>query len=203
VLNVALTGNVAAGKSSVLGHFAQWGATVIDADAIVREVQQPGSPTLKAIARRFGEVMIRPDGSLDRARLRRAVMGNDAEREALNHIVHPAVQRRRSELTAEAAKRGSTIVVNDIPLLFEVMDPESFDVVVLVDAPADIRRQRLIGERGLSPAEADQLMAAQMNATEKRPRSHYVIDNAGSLDELEAATRRVWEALVARAARTA
>ena len=103
MLNVALTGNVAAGKSSVVRWFGRWGAAVIDSDALVREVQRPGTPTLRAMAERFGQRILRPDGSLDRATLRGIVLAKDGDLAELNAIVHPAVQQRRVELHAEAA----------------------------------------------------------------------------------------------------
>jgi dephospho-CoA kinase len=201
MLNVALTGNIAAGKSSVARLFEQWGATLIDADAIVHEVQSPGSAVLAAIALRFGRDVLHPDGSLDRAALRAKVIGNDTALAALNDLVHPEVQRRRAALVAAARKRGDAIVVNDIPLLFEVLDPADFDVVVLVDAPVALRRERLCALRGISPEEADRLIAAQMPSERKRKRSDYVIDNDGSREALERRARKVYTALQRRAAK--
>jgi dephospho-CoA kinase len=200
MLNVALTGNVAAGKTTVGTWFAQWGATLIDADELVRQVQAPGSAVLAAIAEKFGPAMIREDGALDRARLRRRVMADQDALAALNSIVHPAVQRMRAQRASEAALGGDCILVNDIPLLFEVLDPTQFDLVVLVDAPVDVRRQRLVTERRLPPDEADRLLASQMDARDKRGRSDFVIDNAGSLDDLEQASWDVWRAVRERAA---
>lgn len=193
MLNVALTGNVASGKSTVAQWFAEWGATVIDADRLVQEIERPGSPTLAAIARRFGADLIRPDGALDRALLRRRVLGEPAARAELNALVHPEVHRRREALVAEAAARGDRVVVSDIPLLFEVMDPETFDLVVLVDAPVEMRRERLMSRRGLSREEADQLLDAQLPAEAKRARSHIVLDNAGSLEDLRRAAEHAWQ----------
>src|SRR5919201_1662043 len=135
MLHVALTGNIAAGKSTVAELFRRWGATLIDADQLVRELQAPGSPVLEAIVARFGAAVLRADGTLDRAALRRRVMADPAAREALERIVHPAVHRRREELLREAGRRGDRIVVSEIPLLFEVADSREFDAVVLVDAP--------------------------------------------------------------------
>jgi dephospho-CoA kinase len=201
MLNVALTGNTAAGKTTVGACFARWGATLIDADELVRHVQAPGSPVLAAIAEEFGAGMIRNDGTLDRARLRRRVMANQDALTALNSIVHPAVQQMRAQRTEEAIHAGVCILVNDIPLLFEVLDPAQFDLVVLVDAPVNVRRQRLVMQRRLPPHEADRLMTSQMDAREKRGRSDYVIDNAGSLADLERAAWDVWQALRERAAR--
>src|SRR6266436_10205528 len=119
VLNVALTGNIASGKSTVVDLFRRWGATIIDADALAREAQAPGGEVLAAIARRFGSDVLAPDGSLDRAALRSKVMGDQAGLDALNAIVHPAVRRRRDELARAATEGGDLLVVNDIPLLFE------------------------------------------------------------------------------------
>jgi len=201
MLNVALTGNVAAGKSTVTEFFRRWGATIIDADELVREVQAPGSPVLGAIVRRFGAAVLLPDGSLDRGALRNRVMGDAASRKALESLVHPAVQRRREALVDAAWKRGDKIVINAIPLLFETLDPAQFDVVVFVDAPQAVRRTRLRALRGLAEEEADQLLAAQQPADRKRKRSDYVIDNTGSFDELESQARAVYEALEQRAAK--
>lgn len=199
MLSVVLTGNVAAGKSTVVKHFAAWGATVIDADQLVREVQAVGSPTLQAIVDRFGKEVLRGDGALDRDRLRTIVMGDADARQALNAIVHPAVQERRAVLIDEAVRRGDAVVVNDIPLLFEGLDPSDFDVVVLVDAPEPIRLERLRRFRGLSHADAQRLIDSQMPSASKRDRSDFVIDNLGSPERLEEAARVVWAAVLARA----
>jgi dephospho-CoA kinase len=199
MLNVALTGNIAAGKSAVAGLFRQWGATVLDADEIVREVQAPGSPVLQRIAERFGPSVLRPDGSLDRPGLRRVVLAEPDALAALNRIVHPAVQVRRTELMAEAAARGDRLVVSDIPLLFEAANPNEFDVIVLVDAPEALRLERIVERRGLAPSEALKMIRAQMPAVEKRARSDFVIENDGDLAALERAAAAVWRALLARA----
>lgn len=199
MLSVALTGNIGAGKSTVAGLFRQWGATLIDADQLVREAQAPGQPVLKAIAARFGAELMRADGTLDRGALRAAVLADPAALADLNRIVHPEVHRRRLGLLDEARVRGDRIVVSDIPLLFEADDPGRFDAVVLVDAPELVRRARLLASRALSPVDADRMMAAQLSSTPKRVRSDYVIDNDGDLAALERAARAVWEALLARA----
>jgi dephospho-CoA kinase len=194
MLNVALTGNAAAGKSTVARWFEEWGATLIDADDLVREAERPGSPALAEIARRFGNQLLLPDGSLDRPRLRRLVLEDPARREALNAIVHPAVQARRDQLLRQAFARGDAIVVNDIPLLFEVLDPGAFDLVVLVDAPEAVRRARL-RERGLDPQEIDRLLAAQLPAHVKRDRSDIVLDNGGTLEQLRRAAWDAWQTI--------
>jgi len=203
MLNVALTGNIAAGKSTVVGFFRRWGATIIDADELAREAQAPGSEVLAAIVQRFSRDVLASDGSLDRAALRSKVVGDETALTALNVIVHPAVQRRRDELQQVAARRGDLLVVNDIPLLFEVLDPAEFDMVVLVDAPEAVRRTRLRTMRGLSYDEADRMIAAQMPAARKRPRSQFVIEDGGTLPELEAQARTVLRELRRRAATAA
>jgi len=199
MLSVALTGNIGAGKSTVAELFRGWGATIIDADQLVREAQMPGQPALLEVAGRFGRQMIRPDGTLDRARLRTAVLADPTALEALNAIMHPEVHRRRRELLAQAQERGDRIVVSDIPLLFEAADPSEFDAVVLVDAPESIRRQRLRQSRSLPEHELDRLIAAQLPADSKRLRSDYVIENVEDHQALERSAAAVWEALLARA----
>jgi dephospho-CoA kinase len=196
MLNVALTGNVAAGKSTVVALFREWGATVIDADRIVREIQAAGSPGLAEIAERLGPHLVRADGELDRPALRALVLKDPAAMKALEGIVHPRVHTRRDELLAEAHARGDRVVINDIPLLFEAADPDAFDAVVLVDAPVHERRRRLVELRGLDPAEADRLIAAQMPSERKRDASTFVIDNAGDRAELERQARAVWRGLL-------
>ena len=200
MLNIALTGNIGAGKSEVVRRFRDWGATVIDADQLAREAQAPGTEVLRAIAQRFGKDVLLPSGELDRAALRGLVMGDDDALAALNGIVHPAVRHRRDELVAEAKARGDTLVVNDIPLLFEAADPEAFDLVVLVDAPADLRRERLIRDRALSADEADRMIRAQIPSERKRERADLVIENSGTVGELDVAARNAWEEIRRRAA---
>jgi dephospho-CoA kinase len=199
MLNVALTGNIAAGKSAVAELFRRWGATVIDADEIVREVQAPGGPVMGEIAARFGASVVRADGSLDRPALRRQVLADPDALAALNRIVHPAVQTRREELTAAARSRGDPIVVSDIPLLFEAADPAEFDVIVLVDAPEEVRLARLMEHRGLDREEARRMIEAQMPSGEKRARSDYVIENDADPAALERVAQKVWRALQSRA----
>lgn len=199
MLNVALTGNIAAGKSEVVHRFEEWGATIIDADQLAREAQSPGGEVLRAIVQRFGKDVLAPDGTLDRAALRGLVMGDEDALGALNGIVHPAVRRRREQLIGEAVARGDRIVVNDIPLLFEAADPAAFDCVVLVDAPEAVRRERLITLRGLSPEDADKMLRAQIPSDVKRSRADIIIDNAGTIEALEESAQDAWTELLRRA----
>ena len=195
VLKVALTGNVAAGKSTVLAKFAGWGAATIDTDLLAREAVAVGSPALTAIFRRFGAELKQPDGGLDRAALRRRVMGDDEQRAVLNAIVHPEVERLLAERLADAERRGARIVVCDIPLLYEVLDPDDWDMVVLVDAPEALRRRRLMELRGYSRDEANDVIGAQLPSRLKRDRADLVIDNDGSAEALAARARAAWDAL--------
>jgi dephospho-CoA kinase len=198
MLSVALTGNIAAGKSAVVDLFRRWGATIIDADQLVREAQRPGTEVFQAIVFRFGRDVVLAGGELDRAALRAKVMGDTQALADLNAIVHPAIQRERDRLLAQARARGDRIVVSDIPLLFEAADPAAFDVIVLVDAPEATRRRRLLAGRGLDPEEADRMIEAQQSAVAKRAKSEFVIDNDGTLEALEPNARAVWRELEKR-----
>lgn len=189
---IALTGTVAAGKSTVAALFRQWGATVLDADAVVRELQQPGTPVFDAIVARFGPGVLASGGGLDRAALRKRILTDPVARRDLEAIVHPAVKLERDAALDAARSRGETMVIDDVPLLFEAADPDRYDAIIVVDAPEAERRRRLIAERGLSGEEADLLMAAQWPAGAKRNRATWIIDNAGDRDTLQHRAREVW-----------
>jgi len=199
MLKVGLTGNIAAGKSTVAEVWRSLGATVVDADELARRAVDPGTPAFSAIAAEWGEEVVEPDGGLDRAALRRIVFADPAARERLEQIVHPAVAELREELYREAEARGEAVIVADIPLLFEVGLVDEFDRVVLVDAPEETRLARLVGDRGLDPAEAQKMIAAQMPSELKRARADYVVENAGTVDEVRRRARDVWQELERRA----
>lgn len=201
MLLVGLTGNIASGKSEVARQLAELGATVIDADLLAREAVAPGQDALARIAVRFGPRVLNPDGTLDRPALRQRVFADPRELDALNAILHPDIGLRRDRLVAAARARGDRIVVCDIPLLFERNLLADYDLVVLVDAPRDMRLDRLVRDRALAEAEAMQMIAAQMPAELKRARADLVIDNAGTREALADAVRGLWGTLVRRAAR--
>jgi dephospho-CoA kinase len=196
MLLVGLTGNIASGKSTVAQLLSERGATIIDADVLARRAVERGSKAFDAIVRRWGTSVLAPDGHLDRAALRRAVFGNPKELEALNDIVHPEVERLRQARTDEARARGDRIVVCDIPLLLEKKMADRFERILLVDAPRPLRLERLVSDRGLRETEAMEMIAAQMPAELKRARADFVIDNAGTLTELERRVNDVWASLV-------
>ncbi len=198
IVLVALTGNIASGKSVVSRLFAQRGATIIDADELAREAVEPGTAALAAIVARWGSGMLRGDGTLDRAALRRVVFGDAEALRALNAIVHPQVEVLRNRAIDEARAAGAEIIVCDIPLLFEKGMQDAFDVVVVVDAPEAERLHRLMTMRDLPHVEAIAMMQAQAPPAPKRARADFVIDNSGTLDDLETRAGAVWDALVAR-----
>lgn len=203
MLVVGLTGNIAAGKSAVAARLASHGVPIVDADRLARDAVAPGSPALARIVARWGAGILAADGALDRAALRRIVFADPTERRALDAIVHPEVARLREAAVAALRARGERLVVCDIPLLFEAGLEGTVDRIVLVDAPVAVRRDRLVRDRGLTPAEADAMIAAQLPSERKRARAHDVLENVGTRAELEAAVDVLHDALRARAAASA
>jgi dephospho-CoA kinase len=199
MLRVGLTGNIAAGKSSVAAVWRELGATIVDADQLAREAVEPGTPALARIAEAWGTWVLTDAGELDRGALRQIVFADPDARERLEAIVHPAVGALRDAAYREAEARGDALVVADVPLFFEVGLVDEVDLVVLVDAPEEVRLMRLVGDRELAPDEAHRMIAAQMPAQLKRARADVVIENTGSLAELEQRAREVWEELLRRA----
>lgn len=196
---LALTGGIASGKSTISRMLAEKGAVVVDADAIVRDVQAPGSPVLAAIAREFGADVIAPDGALDRPALGSRVFGHPERLAALNALVHPAVreesQRRfRAALSADPG----AVVVYDVPLLAESRGTGEWDLVVVAHAPAEQRVQRLIAQRGLTEAEARARIAAQAGDDERLALADVVIDTTRDLDATRRQVDELWERLAAR-----
>jgi dephospho-CoA kinase len=195
MLLVGLTGNIGSGKSTVDQLLSERGATIIDADVLARRAVEIGTPAYRAIVERWGTSILGPDGMLDRGALRRIVFSDPAELEQLNTLVHPEVERMRAELVEAARMRGDKLVVCDVPLLFERKMTDLFDRIVLVDAPRPVRLERLVRERGLKETEAMDMIVAQMPAELKRARADFVIDNIGTLTQLDARVTEVWGAL--------
>lgn len=187
---VGLTGGIGAGKSSVSARLERLGAAVIDADAVTRELQQPGQPVLAAIVERFGPGVLLPDGSLDRAALAAIVFGDDGALAALNAIVHPAVGAEMLRRLGEAREAGR-IAVLDIPLLTD-RTKYPVDAVIVVDVDPEVAVQRLVAFRGFSEADARARIKAQISREERLALADRVIDNSGDLAALDRAVDEVW-----------
>jgi dephospho-CoA kinase len=189
---IGLTGGIATGKSTVAKMLRELGATVIDADEGARAVVEPGTPGLAAIAEEFGPEVL--DGErLDRARLGQLVFRDAGARRKLEAITHPLVRVWMAERQREAAERGETRVVLDIPLLFESGLEGGMSSVLLVYAPPQVQVERLVSRNGFTEEEARRRLAAQIPIDEKVARSTYVIDNGGSLESTRAQTEAVWK----------
>jgi dephospho-CoA kinase len=193
---VALTGGIASGKSTIAGRLAEHGAVVVDADQLVREVQQPGSPVLTAIVAEFGNRMLRPDGSLDRAALGTRVFGDPEAVRRLNAIVHPAVRAESARRFAAAfAADRDAVVVYDVPLLVEARADDPWDLIVVAHAPAELRRRRLVELRAMTDAEAEARIASQVSDEERLRIADVVIDTTDTLDETLRQVDELWAAL--------
>jgi len=182
--HVGLTGGVASGKSAVAAKLAELGAVVIDADALARDVVAPGTPGLAAIKDAFGSEVLLPDGALDRKALGAIVFADEQQRQTLNNIVHPLVREAAGALRAKAPE--DALVVEDIPLLVESGQADRFDAVIVIQAPHDERIRRMVQDRGWSVEEAKARMAAQASDEQRAAVADFVLDNSGSLEELEA-----------------
>lgn len=194
MLSVGLTGGIGSGKSEVTRRLARHGAVVIDSDVLAREVVEPGTPGLAAVAAEFGAGVLATDGSLDRAKLAAIVFADPHRLAALNAIVHPLVRARSASL-AESAAAGSdsAIVVHDVPLLVEAGLAGNFDLVVVVDVPESVQLDRLVRVRGMAESDAKARIAAQASRERRLAVADYVLDNSGDLDALDAAVDQLWE----------
>ncbi|MFD6698821.1 MULTISPECIES: dephospho-CoA kinase [unclassified Microbacterium] len=193
---IALTGGIASGKSTIAARLAAHGAVVIDADRIVRDVQAPGSPVLARIAAEFGTEMIQADGALDRARLGARVFGDADALGRLNAIVHPAVKAESQRRFAEALTADpSAVVVYDVPLLVEARVDDPWDLIVVADAPASEREDRLVRERGLDRDEARKRIASQVPDERRREIADVLVDTAGSLADTLRQADELWQRL--------
>ncbi len=191
-MRVGLSGGVGSGKSTVAALLADHGAVVIDADKIAREVVEPGTPGYAQVIERFGADIV-TDGRLDRPKLAQVVFNDDAALQDLNAIVHPRVGARTAELTAAAG--DDAVVVYDVPLLVEGKMAAGFDAVVIVEAPQELRIERL-AERGMPEADARSRMAKQATDAQRRAVADEVIANSGSRVELARRVEQVWARLV-------
>ena len=213
MLLVGLTGGIGSGKTEVSRLLAALGAVVVDADAIAREVVEPGTPGLDQVVAAFGSGVLEsdePGARLDRDRLAALVFADPSARARLNAIVHPLVRARTAELVAEAAAADPhAVVVNDVPLLVEAglataghSATRIWDAIVVVAADPVTQRRRLVEQRGMTPADADARIAAQAPLADKLAVADYVVHNDGDLATLDAQVRQVWAHLAERAGRT-
>ncbi len=199
VLRVGLTGGIASGKSAVSALLASYGAVVVDADTLARDVVAVGSPGLARVVERFGADLLLPDGSLDRPALGRRVFGDPAELADLNAIVHPLVAGRTADALAAAESAGAPLVVHDVPLLVENGLAPHYGAVVVVAASPATQLDRLVRRRGMSGADAAARIAAQAPLADKLALATHVIDNDGPLEALAPQVEEVWRDLLRRA----
>jgi dephospho-CoA kinase len=190
---IGLTGGIATGKSTVDAMLSRRGATVIDADELAREAVHPGEPTLDRVAERFGQEVLRPDGSLDRERLGKIVFADSGARHDLEAITHSRINELIRERVASALSGAAPLVVVDVPLLFEHAREGMYEGVLLVYAPVGVQLQRLHDRNHLDEAAARQRLAAQLPIDEKRARATWVIDNSAGVNATQRAVDAWWE----------
>jgi dephospho-CoA kinase len=190
VLRVGLTGGIGSGKSAVSARLAARGAVVIDSDVLAREVVARGTDGLAEVVEAFGSGVLTADGDLDRPALGKIVFGDEPARRRLEAIIHPRVRDRAAEI--EAAAAPDAIVVHDIPLLVETGQADRFDLVLVVDVPVELQVERLTAQRGMVPAEAQQRIASQAARADRIAVADVVVDNSGSLAELDRRLDEVW-----------
>jgi len=203
VVRVGLTGGIGSGKSEVSRRLGALGAVVIDADTAARKVVEPGTPGLARIVAVFGPRVLGPEGSLDLARLGAIVFADPAQRAELNAIVHPLVREWMLAVEDEARRThgNGTVVVHDVPLLAENGMAGDYDLVIVVDVAADLQASRLTGLRGMSAEQAAARMAAQASREQRLAVADIVVDNSGTLADLDRRVAEVWADLRARARR--
>jgi dephospho-CoA kinase len=195
---IGVTGGIASGKSTVSKRFAQLGAVVVDADALAREVVEPGTAGLAEIERVFGPSVIAPDGSLDRPALGAIVFADADKRAQLNAITHPAIWTRGKQLFAAAeAENPDVIIVYDVPLLAEAAEdrPMKFDSIVVVQADIATRVDRMVNLRGMSRDEAERRLGAQASDDERLRIADVVIDSNGTLEHTREQVDSLWAEL--------
>ncbi|BCA78818.1 dephospho-CoA kinase [Desulfuromonas sp. AOP6] len=193
---VGVTGGIATGKSAVVEQFRQLGAAVISADELAREVVRPGEKTLARLVERFGKDILQADGTLDRKELGRLIFADPEARQDLNRITHPAIACLAAARIASLQRQGALLIIYEAPLLFEAGADSRVDRIVVVTAPAEVQRQRLMARDGLDEQAAQTRIEAQMPLADKVKRADFVVDNAGSVDALAAKVRALYGRLL-------
>jgi len=195
-VRVGLTGGVASGKSTVSAILDELGAVVIDADRLAREVVARGTPGLQQVVAAFGPEVLTSDGELDRARVGAIVFADEDQRRVLEGIVHPLVFERIVQLERVAPE--GALVVHDIPLLAESGRADTFDAVVVVDAPRELQVERMVRDRGWTVADAEARIAAQATREDRLSLATHVIENTGTPEDLRRRVEEVHQQLVGR-----
>jgi dephospho-CoA kinase len=194
---IAVTGGIAAGKSTVSARFRELGAKVESADELVRFVQRKGSPVLDAIRTRFGIGVIDGNGELDRPALGRLIFEDADARRDLEAIVHPAIGREfKQRIAAHYARDTNAVVIYDIPLLVETNRVDEFDAVIVVTCPDDVRLERMVSIRGMTTNDAAARIAAQASEEQRLSIADFVIDTSGTVDQTLSQVDEVWADLV-------
>ncbi len=196
---IALTGNIACGKSTVAALLAQLGVPIIDADQVAKELSSRGSPVLHQIVKKFGSAVLDARGNLDRQKLRESVFRDEAQRKELEAILHPAIRARSAELINEQFEAGKTAVIYEASLVIESGRHQDFDGILLITCSEDSQLQRLLArEPGLSAELAGRMTAAQMPQLEKQRFATWTLENSGTTDELRLKVREWFEKNIAR-----
>lgn len=200
MIKIGLTGSIGMGKSTALNMFAQLGAAVWDADAAVHRLYAEGGAAVLLIDEAFPGVIA--NGAVDRAKLAKIVLADPEKLETLEAIVHPLVAEDRLAFMAEAAAAGAPAVVLDIPLLFENGSEAFFDAVVVVSAPADVQRARVLARPGMTEEKLNAILAQQTPDAEKRIRADYVISSDQPIEETQEDVSRVYRTILDKGSRT-
>lgn len=194
MITIGLTGGIGSGKSTVSSRLAELGAFIVDADLVAREIVEPGQPALAELADAFDGVL-NPDGTLNRAELARQAFATPEATEKLNAITHPRIRARTEELFKQGRESGAQVLVYDMPLLIENGEVDKVDHVLVVDAPDELRIDRLVQHRGLDEDDARRRIAAQIDRETRLNAADTVLDNSGTVEQLLEQVDRFWAGL--------
>lgn len=194
MITIGLTGGIGSGKSTVSTRLAELGAFIVDADLVAREIVEPGQPALAELAEAFDGVL-NPDGTLNRAELARQAFATPEATEKLNAITHPRIRARTEELFKQGRESGAQVLVYDMPLLIENGEVDKVDHVLVVDAPDELRIDRLVQHRGLDEDDARRRIAAQIDRATRLNAADTVLDNSGTVEQLLEQVDRFWAGL--------
>lgn len=194
MITIGLTGGIGSGKSTVSSRLAEHGAFIVDADLVAREIVEPGQPALAELAEAFDGVL-NPDGTLNRAELARQAFATPEATEKLNAITHPRIRARTEELFKEGRESGAQVLVYDMPLLIENGEVDKVDHVLVVDAPDELRIDRLVQHRGLDEDDARRRIVAQIDRATRLNVADTVLDNSGTVEQLLEQVDGFWDGL--------